>query len=217
MKTNRFTVQLFTAFLSVAVAAPFLVSAMGTGHFNQLMSEQALANKETIRAQRRLLTRLNSQCGRETEQTKNIVCKAYLIVQKECLARQSIRQQTGCPVINDLVRIAQVQEALIKGEPISGSGASASSAAGHGTAVKPTMKDLSASQRLQLRHAIQMKYCSEKLPEIMYLLCIEAVGENQSSAPLGLINDISNNYRLRESAGAKTLKDRIEMTIPVER
>jgi len=218
MNTNKYTVPLFTAFLSLAVSAPLLVSAMGTGSFNNVMKEQALANQDTVRSQRRLLTRLNGQCNRATEKTTNPSCKAYLIVQKECLARQSIRQQTGCPVINDLARIAQVQEALANGEPIPAIGAATSSSSkGHGTAATPTMDDLSASQRLQVRRAIQLKYCPAKMPLLMYQLCRDAVGENESPAPTGLLNDLSNIQQMRHSAAGKTLMDRIEMTVPVAR
>lgn len=218
MNTNKYTVPLFTAFLSLAAAAPLLVSAMGTGHYNEVMRQQALSNQDTVRSQRRLLTRLNGQCNRATEKTTNLSCKAYILVQKECLARQSIRQQTGCPVINDLARIAQVQEALVNGEPIPAIGAAfSSSSEGHGTAATPTMDDLSASQRLQVRRAIQLKNCPAKMPLLMYQLCRDAVGENESSAPTGLLNDISNIEQLRHAADGKTLKDRIEMTVPVAR
>jgi len=221
MNTNRVTVQLLTAFLSLAVAAPLIVSAMGTGYSNGAMREQALANQDNVRSQRRLLTRLNERCNRVTEQTADLSCRAYLIVQKECLARQSIRQQTGCPVINDLVRITQVQEALARGESVSSAASSSSSSSSstkeHGTAVKPTMADLSASQRLQVRHAIQLKNCSDKLPEIMYQLCIDVVGENENPAPVGLTNDLGNIQQLRHAAGVKTLKDRIEMSKPINK
>jgi hypothetical protein len=149
---------------------------------------------------------------------QDAACQAYTIVQKECFARQSpYYQNTGCPTINDMTRITQVQKALERGEPAPALPGSSSSAAEQATAGGVTLKDLQPSERMAVRRAIQVKNCSKKLPQAMYLICSAVVGEDQQAAPMGLTNDLAKIREERATKRATTLKERIEMTEPVQR
>lgn len=221
MKRSRFSVYLSSGVLTLAVAVPMATAYLSDGHYSETLQDQAFSNQADLRSARRALTRLNARCGREGEKP-TAACEAYAIVQKECLARQSeYFQNTGCPTINDMTRIAAVQSAIEMKQPVpeigeepQSSAASSSVASVHEAAL--TIQDLSPSERLAMRRAIRVRYCSKKLPAALYLLCTSLV-DQQQEIPTGLLNDLQQNRLKQESSQPSTLMDRIKMTIPVER
>ncbi|MFH0851890.1 MAG: hypothetical protein V1876_04045, partial [Candidatus Peregrinibacteria bacterium] len=81
-----------------------------------------------------------------------------------------------------------------------------------------TLNDLAPSDRLAVRRAVRVQYCSKKLPQAMYLLCTSLLGENQKDgSPIGLTNDQQQIRSAQRSAQPSTLMDRIEMTVPIKR
>ncbi len=221
MKRCRLSVYLTTGVLIVAVVFPLATAYLSDGHYSQTLQDQAFGNQTQLKATRRALTRLNARCGREGEEP-TAVCEAYAIVQKECLARQSqYYENTGCPTINDMARIAAVQSAIEMKQPIPAIGeeatssSSSSSESGHAAAL--TIQDLSPSERLAMRRAVRIKYCSKKLPQALYLLCTSLVDQEMNEIPTGLMNDLQQNRLKQESTQPSTLMDRIKMTVPVER
>ncbi|ALM10050.1 MAG TPA: hypothetical protein DEB30_03340 [Candidatus Peribacter riflensis] len=222
MKRSRLSVYAMTGLLTVVIAIPLstaLLKEQG-GHYSQTLQDEALGNQAESRATRRALTRLNARCGRVGEKL-DAACEAYAIVQQECIDRQDqYFQNTGCPTLNDMVRIAAVQRAIEMKQPIPAIGKevrSSSSASAHAAAGGLTIKDLAPSDRLAMRRAIRVQYCSKKLPTAMYVLCTSLVRELQDAAPTGLTNDLQQIRTLQRSSLPSTLKDRIEMTVPVER
>lgn len=220
MNTHQSPLRVVAAVLAIVIAVPLtanaIVSAMG-GHYSATLQEEALGNKDASRAQRRALTRLNANCENAPEDTKDLTCKAYLIVQKECLVRQGIRVNTGCPELNDVSRISAVEAALVRGDPVPAVGeeeASSASSVHSSAQVDVSWDDLAPSDRLTLRRLIRLQICSPKLPLAMYMLCTEAVGNESGSVPSGLLNDIAKVQADQESNIGKSLKDRIEMTAP---
>lgn len=218
MKRCRLSVYLSTGVLTIAVVVPLATAYLSDGHYSGTLQDQAFGNQAELKATRRALTRLNARCGREGEEP-TAVCEAYMIVQKECLARQSqYYENTGCPTINDMARIAAVQRAIEMKDPIPAIGeeatSSSSSVSVHEAAL--TIQDLSPSERLAMRRAVRIKYCSKKLPQALYLLCTSLVDEQQE-IPTGLMNDLQLNRVRQESSTPSTLMDRIKMTVPVER
>lgn len=221
MKRSRLSVYLSTGVLTVAVVVPLATAYLSDGHYSETLQNQAFSNQTELKAARRALTRLNARCGREGEKP-NAACDAYAIVQKECLARQSqYYQNTGCPAINDMVRIAAVQNAIEQKLPVPAIGeeaASSSSSAHAAAAPDLTIQDLAPSERLTMRRSVRVKYCSKKLPQALYLLCTSLVGEQlQDAPPTGLGNDLQQIRSAKRSTQPSTLMDRIEMTKPVER
>ncbi|MDD5751675.1 MAG: hypothetical protein PHS73_04115 [Candidatus Peribacteraceae bacterium] len=218
MNTNN-SLRVFAATMTIVMAVPLtthaIVSAMG-GHYSETLQERALGNQANIRAQTRALTRLNARCQNAPEDTKDLSCRAYLVVQKECLARQGLRTSTGCPEINDIARIAELEAALVRGEdlPAAETGDSASVSSAHAAAAAVSWDDLTQSQRLTLRRLIRLRYCSTRLPLVMYTLCTEAVGSEQGTVPTGLLNDLAKVQADQQSSIGKSLRDRIEMTAP---
>ena len=191
MEKHTRSAHVFTAVMSLAVLLPLaIVSARGSTFDLQQSRDRALDNKATLSAQRQSLTRLNARCGSESMDTKDLSCRAYLMVQKECLQRQSIRQQTGCPGINDMNRITDVLRTLESGVSDPALGAAPAQKSSVPLAVI-NLKSLPPSDRLALRHTMQIGYCSEKLPQALYVLCSTTVGDNKKSAPMGLTNDIA--------------------------
>lgn len=235
MKRSKFSIYSATLVLAVSVTVPFataLLKGTEASHYSATLQEQAGENLPGLRATRRALTRLNARCGRDGEK-QDAVCQAHTIVQKECLARQDeYFLDTGCPTINDMVRVTQIQKALERGDPVpalqgaslyqssapasSGAG-QASSAAEHAVASGASLKDLSPSDQNAVRRAIRVKNCSSKLPQAMYLICSAIVGENQQAAPMGLTNDLAKIQSERASKTPATINDRIKMTVPVKR
>ena len=216
MNTHIHSLRVLAACLAIVVGVPLVTGAIVSAR-ESTMQKAALENKTEVRAQRRTLTRLNALCENATEDTKDLSCKAYLIVQKECTARQSIRVWTGCPEINDLVRIEEVRVSLVRGDTVPAPVASSSSSSSvqSAVAVEASWADLTGSEQLYLRRLIRLETCSEKLPAAMYMLCMEAVGGNgHAAAPTGLGNDLEGVRATRDANGAKTLMDRIEMTVP---
>ncbi|MDD5041176.1 MAG: hypothetical protein PHX87_02800 [Candidatus Peribacteraceae bacterium] len=219
MKRSRFSVYMTTGILTVAVIVPVATAFLKDGgHYSETLQDQAFGNQMELKATRRALTRLNARCGRDGEQP-SAVCEAYAIVQKECIARQSqYFENTGCPTINDMARIAVVQSAIEMKQPvpaIGDVGSSSSSGSVH-AAAGLTIQDLAPDERLAMRRAIRVKYCSKKLPQAMYLLCTSLV-DQQQEIPTGLGNDLQQIRSAQRSAQPSTLKDRIEMTKPVVR
>jgi len=203
----------------MVIAVPLTTHAIvsATGHYSADLQERALGNQENIRALTRAMKRLNARCQNAGEQTTDRTCQAYRLVQQECLARQGLRTSTGCPEINDIQRIMDMEAALVRGEslPSAASEASSSVSSVH-TAATPEISwdDLTQSERLTLRRFIRLQYCSTKLPNAMYVLCIEAVGNEQGTVPSGLLNDLAKVQADQDSGIKKSLKDRIEMTVP---
>ncbi|MDD5103365.1 MAG: hypothetical protein PHX93_03110 [Candidatus Peribacteraceae bacterium] len=222
MKRSRLSVYAMTGVLTVAVVVPMATALLKeqSGHYSQTLQDQALGNQTELKALRRALTRLNARCGRAGEE-QDTVCEAYMIVQKECLARQSqYYENTGCPTINDMARIATVQSAIETKQPVPSieETSRSSSAAVHEASAGLTLEDLAPSDRLAVRRAVRVQYCSKKLPQAMYLLCTSLLGANQKdSSPIGLTNDLQQVRSAQRSAQPATLKDRIEMTVPVKR
>jgi len=219
MKRSRLSVYLSTGVLSIAIAVPMATAFLKDGgHYSGTLQDQALGNQTELKATRRALTRLNARCGREGVKP-DAVCEAYAIVQKECLKRQSqYFENTGCPTINDMARIAIVQSAIEMKQPVPTieETEQSSSAAAHDAASTLTIQDLDPSDRLAMRRAVRIKYCSKKLPQALYLLCTSLV-DQQQEIPTGLTNDQQQLRIKRESTEPSTLKDRIEMTKPVAR
>lgn len=223
MKRSRFSIYATTGVLTVAVVIPMATALLSDGgHYSETLQEQALANQPELRAARRALTRLNARCAGGDED-QDVVCEAYAIVQRECFTRQKkYFQDSGCPEINDMPRILQVQEALEAGQPVPSAGEAVSSA---GAALRPaadsgalTLSDLPPSERLAMRRAVRLQYCSKKLPTAMYLLCVSLLGNDvEGTRPAGFGNDLQQMRSSQHSAQPSTLKDRIEMTVPVER
>jgi hypothetical protein len=173
----------------VAVAVPLAVTSAAS--YFGADADRALENRGTVLAQRRALTRLNANCAGMPLNTEDLACRAFLIVRQECLDRQSLRLETGCPDTNDLARIAEVQAALEKGAEVPSLQEGVLPSVTRAAANALRISDLMPSDRLALRHAIQLGSCSKKLPQAMYLLCTEMVGENVRAAPVGLLNDIA--------------------------
>jgi len=225
MKRSRISIfgvtGLLLATLTVPVATALLDASVG-GHYSDTLKEQALGNQPELRSLRRALTRLNARCNKPNEVQDN-ACKAYVIVQEECFARQNrYFQDTGCPTINDMVRIDEVQNALDSKEAVpalpGSSSSSLSSVSAHAAAVSSSatkFDDLSTKDQNAIRQAVRVKYCSIKLPQALYLICSALVGEHQQDAPMGLGNDLQGIQAARHSAQSATLKDRIEMTKPL--
>ncbi|MDO8468515.1 MAG: hypothetical protein Q7S29_02035 [Candidatus Peribacter sp.] len=221
MKRSRLSVYLSTGVLTVAIAVPMATAFLkDNGHYSETLQDQAFGNQTELKATRRALTRLNARCGREGVKP-DAVCEAYAIVQKECLKRQSqYFENTGCPTINDMARIATVQRAIEMKQPVPAiEDGSSSSAPSHAAAASGlTIQDLAPDQRLAMRRAVRVQYCSKKLPQALYLLCTSLVGAQlQDAAPTGLGNDLQQIRTTRRTSQPSTLKDRIEMTKPVER
>jgi len=220
MKRSRLSVYLSTGVLTVAIAVPMATAFLSDGHYSQTLQDQAFGNQTELKATRRALSRLNERCVREIEKS-SAVCEAYTIVQNECIARQSqYYENTGCPTINDMARIANVQSAIEMKQPIPAIGeeGSSSSATHAAAAGDLTIQDLEPSERMAMRRAVRIRYCSKKLPQAMYLLCTSLVGEQlQDAAPTGLGNDLQQIRTTRRTSQPSTLKDRIEMTKPVQR
>jgi hypothetical protein len=222
MKRSRFSVYMSTGVLTVAVAVPLATAYLSDGHYSGTLQDQAFGNQTELKATRRALTRLNERCGREGE-NPSAACEAYAIVQKECIARQSAYyENTGCPTINDMARIVKVQSAIEMKQAVPSieeTAASSSTVSLHGTAASGiTLDDLQPSERMAVRRAVRVRFCSKKLPQAIYLLCSSLLGEGQKSgSPTGLINDLQYRNSLQHSSEPSTLKDRIEMTKPVQR
>lgn len=222
MKRSRFSVYMTTGVLTVAILVPMATAYLSDGgHYSQTLQDQAFGNQTELKATRRALTRLNARCGREGVKP-DAVCEAYAIVQKECLKRQSpYYENTGCPTINDMARIVKVQSAIEMKQPVPSieETEQSSSAVAHDAAPAAlTIQDLAPDQRLAMRRAVRVQYCSKKLPQALYLLCTSLVGDQlQDAAPTGLGNDLQQIRTTRRTTQPSTLKDRIEMTVPVER
>jgi len=223
MKRSRFSVYMSTGVLTVAVIVPMATAYLKDGgHYSQTLQDQALGNQTELKATRRALTRLNERCGRAGEK-QDAVCEAYAIVQKECIARQNqYYENTGCPTINDMARITKVQKALEMHQAVPSieeTAASSSASSLHQAAASGiTLEDLQPSERMAVRRAVRVQYCSKKLPQAIYLLCSSLLGENRKdSSPAGLINDQQLIHSEQLSSQPSTLKDRIEMTKPVQR
>lgn len=220
MKRSKFSIYSVTLVLAVVVAVPFttaLLKETEASHYSATLQKQASENLPELRAARRALTRLNGSCGREGVK-QDAVCQAYAVVQKECLARQNPNfLNTGCPTINDMARITQIQKALERGDPIPTLQPASSSAAEHAAAGGASLKDLKPSDRNAVRRAIRVQNCSKKLPQAMYLICSAMVGDNQQAAPVGLTNDLAKIQSERASKTPATINDRIKMTKPVQR
>lgn len=216
MKRSKFSIYSATAVLAVVVMVPFTTAFLKEqgGHYSTTLQEQAAENTPALKATRRALTRLNARCGRDGEK-QDAVCQAHTIVQKECLARQDeYFLDTGCPTINDMARVTQIQKALERGDPVPALQGASSSAAEHAAASGASLNDLKPSERNAVRRAIRVKNCSKKLPQAMYLICSAIVGENQQAAPMGLTNDLAKIQSERATKTPATLMDRIQMTKP---
>lgn len=220
MKRNRIAIFSVTGLLLAILTVPMTTALKASvgGHYNDTLQQEALGNQAELRATRRALTRLNAQCA--TGEETAAVCRAYRIVQKECFARQQkYFQDTGCPSMNDMKRIAAVEQAIEAGEDVPTDQLSSPADPVRGAAgTAPSLKSLPKSDQLIVRTAIRVKYCSSKLPNALYILCRAYIGENQeAAAPTGLGNDLQRIRAARRSAQPTTLMDRIEMTVPVER
>ncbi len=214
-----------TGVLTIAVLIPMATALLEDGgHYSATLQQEAIENQPQLRAARRALTRLNGRCGRNGE-VQDAACRAYAIVQQECFDRQlQYFQNTGCPSINDMVRISRIQRALDMNQPVPSEGDEASTSSGSSSssieseeAAGTTFNDLSTTDRNILRRAVRVQNCSKKLPRAMYQLCISLVGQNQRAAPTGLTNDQQQIRSEQRSSQPSTLKDRIEITKPVAR
>lgn|GEM_PF-2229108 len=226
MKRSTRSVYGVTGLMLVVLSVPFASALLkGTGgHYSETLQDQALGNQAELKATRRALTRLNARCGR-IGTVQDTACKAYAIVQQECFDRQQkYFQDTGCPTINDMVRISEVQKALDSKKAVpdfsKSSFSSSSPASAHAAAVSSaatTFNDLSLRDQNAIRQAVRVKYCSVKLPQALYLICSALVGEDRHVAPTGFGNDLQILRSTQHSSRPSTLNDRIEMTVPVKR
>lgn len=133
----------------------------------------AIQNKAADSAQRREHQRITDRCSRATETTKDYLCQAYLLVQKECMETRSATLQMGCPRVSDLARIRTVQSALENKEAVSSASSSSSLRPAAGSVSVDT---LSLSERAMLRQGLWSKKCLPELPFEVRSLCEQMIG-----------------------------------------
>ncbi|MDD5623793.1 MAG: hypothetical protein PHI23_03735 [Candidatus Peribacteraceae bacterium] len=206
------------AILATVIAAPLSTQAImsanvGGGFYNEALRSLAEENKATVRANTRTITRLNELCqGRVTASSAtDPTCKAYWVVANECLKRRGLREDTGCPNVNDVTRIQLLKQKLLNGESIDGTGATVEESTVHSAASGLSASDLTPFERRTLHNATLTGSCSKKLPSTILLLCREIVGEeNLKSAPIGFTNDIQA-IQAKKASPQPSIKLRLQM------
>lgn len=136
--------------------------------------------------------------------------RAYSRAIERCRDRLRDGEDIECPDFNDA---DSYQEDFIHAaapEPVAKEAVEARPAPSMRATARSTVRQLSTSEREQLRTYTRAGYCSKVMSDMLYTLCKAIVGEEEEETPVGIIND--NVYlHGRNAAPPTTLKLRLQM------
>lgn len=147
----------------------------------EAIRQQALEDRDRVRAQRRAYTRAMERCRDRLAKGEKVVC----------------------PNINDAstFKLQNTHEAA----PVEVQKDTVKRSANH-----YSVQQLSTQERRILRSYTRANFCSKAAGVLLYNLCMDIVGDSNNQAPRGLENDNVQLHK-RNTAGPATLKLRLQM------
>src|SRR3989344_2999220 len=191
--------------------------APGTVQFPEGLHSDVLEHRAERREQRRLYTRIVDRCRKNPYlSADDAFCKIYAEAENRCLERQGMREDTGCPDINDPVLYEAFETHVLQIDATEDSEEGEAHPAAPSTSSLQT-DDLSDRDRLMLRRYERARTCPTTLKDYLpgfYELCLSLVGKSAAPDPIrGMLNDLAN-LKQKKAAPMPTLKLRRELFLP---
>ena len=187
--------------------------APGTAQFPVGLRSDVLENRAERRVQRRMYTQIVDRCRKDPYlSTDDAFCKIYTEAEARCLERRGMREDTGCPDINDPILYGAFETLVLQVKDTADSPEETHAAAPLTSSLQT--QDLSDHDRLILRWYEQARTCPITLKNYLpgfYELCLSLVGKGAAPDPIhGMLNDLAN-LKQKRAAPKPTLNLRREI------
>lgn len=190
------TVRAVTALLLGVMALPLASQVF--------MQEPGLQTAELIAMFNEDIEAVRQQAAQDRDRLR-MQRRAYTRATERCLDRLAAGEKVECPDISDFTTFTSV--------PTHAAAPEAVEPAKEVRAAKPvhtSVQQLATEDRKILRSYTRAGFCSKVAGVMLYTLCMEIVGEENTVHPSGFEND-NKQLRSKRTAGASTLRLRLKM------